>query len=340
MVKFTTITKSNARFANNNSQNAGLVCVFAGATSGIGAGTIERMAVMVQSATFYVLGRSITRFASQRAKLESLNSNLKLVFLEAEISLISDIDAASKKIVDVESKVDYLYMSQGCFPINVPQCTSGFSRYINTLTCFVDTKEGLDFCLAIQYYSRIRLTTNLLPLLRKSSRPRILSVLNGGNEKQMCDEDIGLENLQNYSWSAAVNHIATMMTLSFEYLAENDKNITFLHGFPGLVRTEIFSRLTPAEDSGILGRFVFTIMKSLAWTMQWLLGMSVLDCGARQAFILTSDEYGPGEVWRVNEKSEAVTVTGVLERYREQGWREKVWNYTSGVIEKALATSQ
>jgi hypothetical protein len=43
------------------------------------------------------------------------------VFLEAEVSLISDIDAVSKQISAAERKVDYLYMSQGCIPLNVPQ---------------------------------------------------------------------------------------------------------------------------------------------------------------------------------------------------------------------------
>jgi len=323
MVHFSTITSANANFASNNEHNTGLICVFAGATSGIGAGTIEKMAVMVHTGTFYVLGRSVSRFASQRSRLERLNPRLKLVFLEAEVSLISSIDAACKRIIAAETKVNYLYMSQGCFPINVPQYT----------------KEGIDLCLAIQYYSRIRLTTNLLPLLRKSSRPRILSVLSGGNEKQMHDDDIGLENPHNYSWNAAVNHIATMMTLSFEYLAENDKQITFIHSFPGLVRTEIFSRLAPAEEAGMLGSTVLAIMARFAFIMQWLFGSSVEVAGARQAFVLTSDEIGPGKIWRIDEKSAPVTAAGVLEKYREQGWREKVWDYTSRVIEKALTTS-
>ncbi|KAG0645095.1 Oxidoreductase andH [Hyphodiscus hymeniophilus] len=122
---------------------------------------------MVQYSTFYILGRS-------------------LVFLETEVSLIIFIDAACKNIVDVESKIDFLCMSQGCFPINVPQ----------------HTEEGLDLCLVIQYYSRIRLVSILLPLLRASPRGgRILSVLDGGREKPIITTDLGLDNPANYSWS-------------------------------------------------------------------------------------------------------------------------------------------
>lgn len=73
----------------------------------------------------------------------------------------------------------------------------------------------------------MRLVSNLLPLLRKSSRPRVLSVLNGGKEKAMRDEDLGLE--QHWSTISIINHTTTMTSLAFDHLAENDERITFLH---------------------------------------------------------------------------------------------------------------
>jgi NADP-dependent 3-hydroxy acid dehydrogenase YdfG len=122
MVKLSTITVTNTRFTSRKANNEGLVCVFAGATSGIGVGAIETLATMLESPTFYVLGRSAARFADQRRKLERLNPSLKLVFLETDVTLISSIDAACEKIVAAEKGVDYLYMSQGCIPLSVPQC--------------------------------------------------------------------------------------------------------------------------------------------------------------------------------------------------------------------------
>lgn len=198
----------------------------------------------------------------------------------------------------------------------------------------------MDLCFALQYYSRLRLAQNLLPLLRKSTRPRLLTVLAGGNEDRMLDEDIGLENPQNYGLRVATVHTTTMTTLSLEYLAENDKHITFIHAFPGLVSTGLFSRLRAPATFGILGKAVFAVVRFAASTLMRLFGMSPLDCGARQAFLLTSDTYSPGQVWRINDKSEPVTKPGALEIYREQGWREKVWNYTTGVFDKALATRE
>lgn len=119
MVKATTVRQYNL----DREQDVEAVCVFAGATSGIGASTLEKMVQKLQKSTFYVLGRSASRFANQRAKLEVLNPSCKLVFIRAEVSLLSDVDAACEQITAVEQKVDYLYMSPGLIPLNGPQCT-------------------------------------------------------------------------------------------------------------------------------------------------------------------------------------------------------------------------
>jgi hypothetical protein len=100
----------------------------------------------------------------------------------------------------------------------------------------------------------MRLTQNLLLLLRKSPRPRGLNVLNAGWERKVLDSDIGLSNPSNYSIGRCVDHTTTLMTLGLEYLAGNNREITFLHTFPGLVSTEIFTRLKAPEGSGVLKR--------------------------------------------------------------------------------------
>jgi hypothetical protein len=198
----------------------------------------------------------------------------------------------------------------------------------------LDTKEGLDIAFALSYYSRMRLLINLLPLLRESANPRILSVLNAGQEEKMIENDIGLENPQNFGPRIAIVHTTTMMTLALEHLALNDKRITFIHSFPGLVATDIFSRLKAPESFGIIGRILVKVVGRFVGTLQWLFGMSTADSGARQAFILTNAEFGPGEAWRIDDKCEPTVKAGVLEQYRELGWREKVWEYTMGVFDK------
>jgi len=120
MVNITTVKQSNARYANE--QHAGLVCVFVGATSGIGASTLEKMVQMLPKCTFYVLGRSEARLASLCTRLERLNPSCTALPVQAEVALISNIDVACKHIMAAERKVDYLYMSAGFVPLNGAEC--------------------------------------------------------------------------------------------------------------------------------------------------------------------------------------------------------------------------
>ena len=319
----------------NKEQDVGLVCVFVGATSGIGASTLEKMVQKLQKSTFYVLGRSASRFTNQRAKLESLSPSCKIVFIQAEVSLLSAVDAACKQIAAAEQKVDYLYMSPGLIPLNGPQCTCLPNAELAVAdTIPLDTKEGLETCFALSYYARIRLVCNLLPLLRQSPRPRVLSVLSGGNEKALHEQDLGLD--KRWSSISVINHTTTMTTLAFEHLAERNRRIAFLHSAPGLVKTDIFARLTPPESSGLLWRVTLASIRGLAAMVMLCFGMEVKECGERQAFNLTTDRYGPG-MWRINPSSEPVSAPGVLERYREGSWSERVWEYTMGIFDTTLA---
>lgn len=331
MVKIATIERENSSFASE--EHAGYVCVFAGATSGIGASTIETLAVMLHEPTFYVLGRSAAQFEKHSARLQSLNSGMKVVFVEADVSLLAEVDEACKRISASEKKVDVLFMSQGYYPLNGAQCkVSSSSCKPVMLTAFVDTKEGIELCFSLSYYSRMRLITNLLPLLRQSHQPRVLSVLQGGHEKARLDADIGL--LQNWTTNRLIAHAATMNTLALDHLAKNYPSITFLHGFPGLVRTSIFTRLTPPEGSSMLWMFAVWLVKSIIGFLMQLVGTSPEESGKRQAYNLTTDKWSPG-LALIGDKSEFAPAPAVLETYREDGWAEKVWEHTMQIFDNA-----
>lgn len=120
MVSTKEIVAANAAFGTK--RTSGKVFVFTGATSGIGAATMEKLATMVNTATFYVAGRSTPRFCPLRTKIEALNPNICIVFFECNVSLLADMDAFSTLITASEKHVDYLCMSQGTLPFTGPQC--------------------------------------------------------------------------------------------------------------------------------------------------------------------------------------------------------------------------
>lgn len=120
MVNILEIQESNARFAHEI--HKGLVCVFAGATSGIGLATLQKLTTLLQSSTFYVLGRPEKHF-SLLDNIRTIASSNKIIFIEMQFSLISSIDEACAQITSAEQKVDYLCMSPGGMPFQGAVCT-------------------------------------------------------------------------------------------------------------------------------------------------------------------------------------------------------------------------
>lgn len=179
----------------------------------------------------------------------------------------------------------------------------------------------------------MRLAYNLLPLLRKSSNPRVLNVLSGGREKAILESDIGLE--QNWSTRGLIHQTTMMTSLALDHLAENNNAIVFMHGFPGLVRTQIFAGQTAPKSSGLLWTITLALIRYVVAIMMLIMGFTPEESGERHAFLLTIDKFGPG-AWLINEKCEESPAPAALQRYRETGWTEKIWEHTVRVWEKAL----
>ena len=206
----------------------------------------------------------------------------------------------------------------------------------------------------------MRLTTNLLPLLKKSQAPRILSVLAGGNERQILTHDLGLE--RNYTIINVVNHTTTMHTLAFEHLAKNNPSVSFIHAYPGWVQTDILGNLFTPKPGAWYGSIFALFRWMAAWGLK-VFGISAEESGERQAFHATSSRYPskitiearvvhaekveasefaecsvPGNgVYRLSWNGEGVSDNKVLGPYRKEGLPEKIWDHTVELFDRALS---
>lgn len=159
-------------------------------------------------------------------------------------------------------------------------------------------------------------------------------MLNGGKEKRINEQDIGLQ--RNWSIFAVIKHTTLMTSLAFDHLAANNDHITFMHNFPSLVKSENPRRTTPSESSSFVWRIVLVAIKGFMGVVRFFIGMSPKESGEREAFHLTSTKYTPGS-WRINSRSDVVPVNKALKYYQDNGWTEKIWKFTEGVWEKALS---
>ena len=114
MVAIKTIKTSNSTtLPKSLPQN--LTAVFLGATSGIGRSTVKQLAIATdgKSPTIYIVGRSAPAATSLIAELRQSNPSATVEFIERDVSLVKEADAAMQEISKRETKVDILFMSVG-----------------------------------------------------------------------------------------------------------------------------------------------------------------------------------------------------------------------------------
>lgn len=198
----------------------------------------------------------------------------------------------------------------------------------------------------MNYYSRIRFITNLLPLLQHATAlRRVIFVAAGGREGPLDLTDFPAIRVPLL---AVRTHLSTLITLGLEAVARSAPDVAFVHSGPGTVRTKLLTRM-----QGLPGM--------LNWAYITLLGrwvcVPIEECGERHMYLATSARYpaatgdapavslGSGVevvqgttsearsgvysvVWDGERASPAVLE--LLAEYREKGVVDEVWRHTEG----------
>ncbi|KAJ4206757.1 hypothetical protein NW767_003045 [Fusarium falciforme] len=319
MVSLSEVEHSNSSAAST--LPSGLVAVFAGATAGIGETALKAFAKHTVRPKIYFIGRS--REAGDRLlkELNVINSEGVYEFVQADMSLLANVDKVCQDIKRKESVVNVLFMSQG------------------TLKYGVDTADGFPLITGLTLYSRTRLTVNLLPLLKKAtSLRRVVTVMAGTKEGKLFLDDIPGRNLPNKIRSAR-GHLCTALTLSLEALSRRAPEVSFIHNFPGSVDTDLIRR-----DDGLMMQFVKQFFRLGTTVMgKWV---PKEECGERHAWLCLSSRFpaksekgaeaavgtdgtkGSG-VYSVDWDGESASteVVKLLGEYRDEGTVDKVWKH-------------
>ncbi|THX78770.1 hypothetical protein D6D04_05547 [Aureobasidium pullulans] len=318
-----------------------LTAVFVGATSGIGEYTIRSLAAHygkgTQGLCLFLVGRNKTAASAILSDCRKLCPSGEFHFVQAsDLSLIRDVDVACeeiKKLVDESGAskgavacIDLLVMSHADFHI-------GGRR---------ETSEGLDKTMSMLYYSRMRFTTNLLPLMRSSEAAH----------EQMKDwdgNDMSFRNAKRYNMSRARTHIIVMKTLSMEKLAaQNIGKVSFVHVYPGLVITPAFGN----QDLPTWFRAMWTVAKPF---VKYAIAISPKEIGERILYLSSSapppkDFHAPhagdktiklamstdgiigGGAYACKHDAETIDVQEKYKSLRASKVDEKVWEHTLSVF--------
>ena len=280
---------SNAGILSSLKPSPNVVVV--GGTSGIGRAIALSIGKHCPSASITILGRNQS---AADAVLSQLGSNSK--FIRADVSLMSEIRIATKKI----NAVDMLILTQG----------------ILTMAGRTPTTENIDNKLALHYYGRVLFVQELLPLLRSSQNGgKVLFVLHGvrGSPSKVNWSDMSLENA--YSRSAAANQATSFTDLAIQYLGSQPENtnVAFAHAYPGIVRT------TLADNLPFWARLPMKGLLAVG------VGVTPEDCAEYMVHGILGTDKG----YRyIDDKGEPIT----KEKPAQEEMVTKVWEHTSQMI--------
>lgn len=204
---------------------------------------------------------------------------------------------------------------------------------------------------ALEYYGRMLFTLLLLPLLRASPSPRVLTV--GGGvmlSKKLDVSDLNLEKPGNFGGIKSQTHVCTMNTLFLDRLSADPANgkITFVHNWPGVVNTgNLYRYHTPSATSPLP-------LTTLLMPVMWLLTFSEKEAGERHLYNATTGSFGGagprapagkvetgtrGEEGRglflVGHKCDVADKGDVLRELREEA-QGKVWDLTMEILQPFL----
>ena len=151
----------------------------------------------------------------------------------------------------------------------------------------LDTEEGLNYPVAVSYYARLRFIVNFLPLLRNATDlRRVVTVLAGTKEGTIHTNDF---QGRNGSMLSLRGHFSSMMTFALEAIAKEAPNVSFIHVYPGFVKTNFGN-----DVKGPLFAVLRMIFDTIFPLIGPLIATPVNETGERQLFFATSARFPAG----------------------------------------------
>lgn len=172
----------------------------------------------------------------------------------------------------------------------------------------------------------------------------MVSVLAAGREASTIEID-NLDLKEGFSLSKAADHATTMTSFAFEEAAKTNPRTSFVHAFPGLVKTGFF------KETGAMVRLGTRLL--LALSSPW--AVDITESGERHLYAATSGVYparekdggvetggesikkgSDGEVgngaYLIGSDGERSANDKVLKELRGRGAGKTIWEHTTELL--------
>ncbi|EPE30048.1 NAD(P)-binding Rossmann-fold containing protein [Glarea lozoyensis ATCC 20868] len=263
MVHLHSMEKSNSTLAE--SLPAKMVAVFVGATSGIGEYAMKAFAQQTIQPKIYFVGRSQTAADRIIAEATQLNSSGEYIFIKSNVALLKNVEEVCRQIKAKEQSVNLLFQTQGTMSTEL-------------------TTEGLCYTYALTITSRILFALNLLPVIQRATHlKRVVSIFAAGFEGDF-DNDFASDFIVKKPLKSRP-HMASMITMANNVLSRLAKDISFVHNYPGFVKTP-FGK--DAKGFLAVARVLFNL-----WSDMFVTYTTSTESAALSLFIATSARFSP-----------------------------------------------
>ena len=194
----------------------------------------------------------------------------------------------------------------------------------------------------------MRFIKNLMPQISQAAShkdhhtalSRVITVLGAGHETELNLDDLDLKH--KYSLNSCDVHATTMSSLMVEELASRYPSTTFIHTYPGIVKSGISREAGP-----ILGTLVRAAM---IIGRPWMVAQQ--ESGERHLYVATSERFSPGSTVTGKSRVHAeecqrgayllhwdgseVGNRRLLDGYHSSGVGKKVWEHTEEMFQTVL----
>jgi NAD(P)-dependent dehydrogenase (short-subunit alcohol dehydrogenase family) len=203
--------------------NNGLA-VITGSTEGIG--YEDALALSSAGWSVIMMGRNAQKGADAMAKILQINPKAKVSFEKIDLADLSSIKSFSSKMIARDEAINLLINNAG----------------VMTPPNRLETVDGFELQFGTNHIGHFALTAHLLPLLRKASNARVVTVSSIANRSGVINFD-DLQSTTSYVPGKAYSQakIANLM-FTLELQRQSDKHgwgITSIASHPGVSRTNL-----------------------------------------------------------------------------------------------------
>jgi NAD(P)-dependent dehydrogenase (short-subunit alcohol dehydrogenase family) len=208
--------------------------VLTGATSGIGK---EVALQLLKLGHRLVLGvRNMQKAEKARDELIKLAGNNLLDFIQVDFADLESVKRFASDINEKHNTLDVLINNAGTWEVE-----------------FAETVNGIETNLQVNHLSPMLLSLELIPLLQKSKRSRIINTSSGAHRRNILNlEDLEFrksryDGIASYSQSKLLN---ILFSLELKNRVEHlDISVNTVH--PGYVKTDLFQKMGARDWNGV-----------------------------------------------------------------------------------------